>query len=738
MKKFLIMFMVVTLLMVCVAVPAAFAADTYKATVAVSPDPVNKGEDVTVAVTMPDDLPKLAVMGIVISYDDDAFTVKSAPNANWMFGDSGRGNEAAGNYFATDFMNGDAIAGTTLNFVFTSKADAKGGEYTFVVAFDENNTGTAMGEMVAIEVGEVTVNIVCEHTETEVKGAKDATCSEEGNTGDVVCKECGTVITPGTTIPTTDHNYVAGTVVAPDCDDAGYTVYTCSGCGATENRDPVAALGHTPGETVVENDVKPTCTEAGSYDNVVYCSVCEKELSRETVTVEALGHTEGDVVVENDKKPTCTEEGSYDNVVYCTVCEKELSREKVTVEALGHDEKIDEAVEPTCTETGLTEGSHCERCKEVLVAQTVVDALNHDVKIDVAVEPTCTDTGLTEGKHCDRCGEVLVAQTVVDALGHTGGEATCVKRAVCDRCSQEYGELNKDNHKGTSDLIGAKDPTCTEVGATGTGTCSDCGAELDASEVIPALGHAWDEGVVTTPATCEADGVKTFTCGRCGDIYTEAVAKLGHAYDSGVVTTPATCEAEGVKTFTCQNDATHTYTEAIPAIGHNYDEGTVTTEPTCEADGVKTFVCQNDPSHTYTEAVAAIGHDWELTETIIAPDCEADGEGVYTCKNDASHTKNDVIEKLGHAWDEGTVTKEATTSEEGEMTYKCTVEGCDGTLVEPIEKLKPSGGNSGSDKDNSNIPDTGDDAPIALMAAILTVCAAGVVVLTSKKRKNEI
>ena len=126
---------------------------------------------------------------------------------------------------------------------------------------------------------------------------------------------------------------------------------------------------------------------------------------------------------------------------------------------------VDAAVAPSCTETGLTEGSHCSVCNEVLVAQEVVDALGHSYNdgvvtseptcteagvktytcaacgetyteeiaakghtevVDAAVAPTCTETGLTEGKHCSVCGEVLVAQEEVAASGHVyGNDGKC-------------------------------------------------------------------------------------------------------------------------------------------------------------------------------------------------------------------------------------------------------------------------------------------------------------------------
>jgi hypothetical protein len=81
-----------------------------------------------------------------------------------------------------------------------------------------------------------------------------------------------------------------------------------------------------------------------------------------------------------------------------------------------HTTVVDESVAPTCTENGLTEGSHCSECGEVFVAQEVVPATGHEVIIDVAVAPTEDSTGLTEGQHCSVCDEVLIAQEVIPAL----------------------------------------------------------------------------------------------------------------------------------------------------------------------------------------------------------------------------------------------------------------------------------------------------------------------------------
>ena len=80
-----------------------------------------------------------------------------------------------------------------------------------------------------------------------------------------------------------------------------------------------------------------------------------------------------------------------------------------------HEIVIDNEVNPTCTKTGLTKGSHCSICNEVIVKQENVPATGHTEVIDAAVDPTCTEDGLSEGKHCSICNTIIKAQTKVPA-----------------------------------------------------------------------------------------------------------------------------------------------------------------------------------------------------------------------------------------------------------------------------------------------------------------------------------
>ena len=172
--------------------------------------------------------------------------------------------------------------------------------------------------------------------------------------------------------------------------------------------------------------------------------------------------------------------------------------------------------------------------------------------------------------------------------------------------------------------------------------------------------HTYNEGEITTPATCVATGVKTFTCSICNDVYEEEIAidPEAHDYDDGVITTPATCCAEGVMTYTCKNDATHTYEKVIDIDpnAHAWNEGEVTTAATCSTTGVMTYTCANDPTHTREEIIAIDpnAHVWDEGSIIVAPDCETDGLRAATCTLCGEHADEIVIPATGHAWGEVT------------------------------------------------------------------------------------
>ncbi|MBQ9878819.1 MAG: hypothetical protein IJM45_00135, partial [Clostridia bacterium] len=209
--------------------------------------------------------------------------------------------------------------------------------------------------------------------------------------------------------------------------------------------------------------------------------------------------------------------------------------------------------------------------------------------------------------------------------------------------------------------------------------CENCNASYT-SDPVAASGHTWDEGAVTTPATCEGEGVRTFTC-ECGETKTESIPANGHSFVSTVIS--PTCTEDGYTLWECENCNASYTTDPVAASGHAWDDGEETTPATCEGEGVKTFNCANC-DETMTEPIPAKGHSY--VSTVIPPTCTEDGYTLWKCDNcDASYTSDEVT-ATGHKWDEGTITTPPTVGCEGVRTFRCTA--CGEEMTEPVPPLR--------------------------------------------------
>ena len=163
------------------------------------------------------------------------------------------------------------------------------------------------------------------HKETEIRNAVEATCQQEGYTGDKVCKTCGTVLEKGTTIVKKDHSWDAGKVTTEaTCTTDGVKTYTCSVCKTTKT-ETIKATGHK--ETEIRNAVEATCQQEG-YTGDKVCKTCGTVLEKGT-TIVKKDHSwdAGKVTTE----ATCTTDGV--KTYTCSVCKTTKTE---TLKATGH------------------------------------------------------------------------------------------------------------------------------------------------------------------------------------------------------------------------------------------------------------------------------------------------------------------------------------------------------------------------------------------------------------------
>lgn len=310
----------------------------------------------------------------------------------------------------------------------------------------------------------------------------------------------------------------------------------------------------------------------------------------------------------------------------------------------------------------------------------------------VTKQPTCTEAG-TKTYTCTSCGKTKT--TEIAATGH------------------QHTEIRN-----------KKEATCKAEGYTGDTYCTDCETKVSSGQAIPKTDHTWDNGKVTTEATCEHTGVRTYTCSVCGETKEEETPKTDHTYDDGTVTKKPTCIETGIKTYTC-TVCQKTKTEEIPATGHQHTEIRDKKEATCTETGYTgdTYCKDCGTKLSSGEVISKKAHDYEVKDR-QEPTCTTDGYVLSVCKacgdekqevlpaTGHQHTEirnkkeatckaegytgdmycKDCGEKLSdgktiakttkHTWDAGKVTKAATCTEKGVKTYTCTV--CGATKTEEI------------------------------------------------------
>ena len=461
-----------------------------------------------------------------------------------------------------------------------------------------------------------------------------------------------------------EHTWDDGQVTKePSCSEQGIMTYTCTACGTTKT-EFIPKTEHT---IVVDEAKAPTCTTSGLTEGS-HCSVCKEVIKKQEI-VPATGH-EYEVINRVESEFPC----GGDLVTYkCKYCEDSFKQTEGSGHIWENEYTIDK--EPTCTEPG-SKSKHCiYECSEVTDV-VEIDSLGHSFTNYVSDNnATCASDGTKTAK-CDRCDET---DTIVDKgsmLSHHGGEATCTKRAICEGCGQEYGEVNPNNHVKTQ-LINQKEATCTEEGYTGDTICNECKEIVVEGMVIEATGHDYKiVNRVESELPCGGE-IVTYTCNNCNDTYTETINGKHLWSDDYSVDRPATCTEDGFKSRHCLYDGCTAVTDriTIEKLGHDFVNYTSNNDATCEHDGTMTGKCSRcDETDTIVDEGSKLPHQGGVATCTTPAVCEKCGNQ-YGEVDPNNHIKTQLINQ-----------KEATCTENG-YTGDTVCTGCNevlkkGTVIE--------------------------------------------------------
>jgi hypothetical protein len=568
----------------------------------------------------------------------------------------------------------------------------------------------------------------CKHSDTTTSETitKQPTCTKQGSkTITVTCNICNIVVSKTTeNIPMLAHTEETISGKAATCTETGLTEgKKCSVCGKIlVEQTIIPKLAHT--EKVIKGKAA-TCTATGLTDGKK-CSVCN-EILVEQVVIPKLAHTEeeipgkaatcttagltsgkkcavcGNILVKQTEIPAGHIDENADNI--CDVCGESLCEE--------HDVVIDQAVAPTCTASGLTEGSHCRACGKILVAQKEVkaDLTDPDVHALVHLGTYCSGDHISSGKNlyeCTRDGcrysivldDGLLGDTIhTSQVEHKEVPATCTANGftagiTCNNCGADNRRLIP-MLEHTEKVVAGYAATCAQTGKTDGVECSVCGTVITAQTTIPINpnNHNLKPGITVDP-TCTTYGYTPYNCTRCDySVEGDIIAELGHnevIVEGHAATCSATGLTDGKKCSVCGATTKEQETISIIPNAHDHVAG-IPVDATCTEDSYVPFRCKYcGDTYNQSNYGTALGHNEgePAEENRKEPTCTKVGsvDMVTRCTRCSTVLKRETVElnALGHDY-KVTNTVASTCTENGYTEYKC--KRCGDTKKEVIFEL---------------------------------------------------
>ena len=357
-----------------------------------------------------------------------------------------------------------------------------------------------------------------------------------------VCTECGA---------THEHDWQEQTSLAksPTCTEKGSKTYKCSKCGETKVEE-IPATGHTW-----------KIHQIATNRSECRCAKCNATKAH-------------DLKVVSKDPATCTKKGIIHYV--CKDCGKKVRDNDPDAPALGHDWK--------------NQDGKCSRCNE---------QHTHDWEEWKTTTPAdCTTEG-EEVRQCNTCG--FEETKKLEKTAHQWGEwnittkPSCTTEGEevrqCEVCQKtETKKLEKTAH--VTEIVGAKESTCTTAGYSGDEVCKHCHAVIKMGHKLALAQHQWSEWKTTTKPSCTTEGEETTQCKHCQKTETRKLAKTAHNTEIVGAKTPS-CTTEGYTGDEVCKDCHATIKKGhkLDKTAHQWSSWKTTTNPSYTSEGEQTRQC---------------------------------------------------------------------------------------------------------------------------------------------------
>ena len=428
----------------------------------------------------------------------------------------------------------------------------------------------------------------------------------------------------------------------------------CDSCG----QNVVSNEAHTYGEWVTVTEA--TCHSDGLQQRT--CSVCNYVQSK-TIPSSTVAHNVSDVWSYDDDYHyyACTNDG-------CTYTEDktphnwiETSRDDATCESDG-------TIYYSC-ECGATKTEKIDALGHKPAANYSIDSTGHwyecengcGEKLDYAEHNVATLWSSDENSHWHECTDGCGYKTDVATHDWDDGvitkpataDQTGIKMFTCNTCERtKEVTITSDGHEAAADWQYDEDYHWHNCATAGCNEVFDKGT------------HTFDGGVVTTPATCTENGLRTYTCTVCHYYYTEVINATGHDMIHHTAV-PATCTVNGtLEYWACENcDKNFADAQGMVELDDIVDYAT---------GHVKADNMSYDSSSHWYECTVCHEKLEEEAHTIVQGEYESDADSHWQiCADGCGYS----TAKQSHNWIATGNTTEPTCTENGGTEYRCSICG---------------------------------------------------------------